>query len=164
MKNQTQQAEIATIQVAANVDWQDCETARLNLNQVGTLIEKTEAAKYLEQYLEHPYTPARDNKGHIFGFLYGLDKVTEFLQKIEAYNKLSTEKIVALRIYHAISERDDTATVPPIKYPPLRDQIIVPVLESGEDLYKVLPISGDDDIILGKSRPCPNQCGVMFID
>ena len=149
-----------------NADWKDCITSKVNLNNAGEFIKKETAVAYLGDYLASIGRDSHKDPDHVFGFLYGLDKVLEFCGKIAKYNQTADgdQRIVAVRIYHAISTRVIAGSVPPERSPLLRDAIIVPVLATGEDLYKIMPLFGDEDIILAESRPCPNQCGVKFID
>lgn len=154
------------VENAVNADWKNCITSVVNLNNAGEFIKKETAQIYLGTYLESIGHDSDTDPDHVFGFLYGLDKVLEFFGKIAKYNQTADgdQKIVAVRIYHAISTRVIAGSNPPKRSSLLRDAIIVPVLGTGEDLYKIMPFLGDEDIILAESRPCPNQCGVKFID
>nr|WP_294875252.1 hypothetical protein [uncultured Pedobacter sp.] len=135
-------------QVDANLDV--CETYPQDLINAGKPITEAKARQGITDYLATTTGP--NDPKNIFGFEYGLNTLRTFMEEIDAYNKNAGEKIVAVRIYHAITIRDNDTTKTP-----KRDEILVPVLESGNDLYKVAPIVGPP-IIVGDTRPCPNQC------
>ena len=142
-----------TPQALANLDV--CDTYPQDLINAGNHITEARARESIGYYLSASTGP--NDPEHIFGFEYGLNTLRTFMEKIEAYNKNATEKIVAVRIYHGVSIRPNDASKKP-----RRDEILMPVLESGNDLYKVAPIF-PNDIIVGDTRPCPNQCKFTFI-
>jgi len=140
-------------QVAANLDV--CETYPQDLINAGNPISEERARESIGYYLAATTGP--NDPEHIFGFEYGLNTLRTFMGQIDDYNKNAGEKIVAVRIYHAVSIRPNDASKTP-----KRDEILIPVLESGNDLYKVAPIVGPP-IIVGDTRPCPNQCKLTLL-
>lgn len=154
MKDQT--TTPAATSTIATPDWRSCSRPVPGLIDTGDIIEAKDASVMIGEYLRLPDTQRQNPDELIFGFSFGLNKIYELLRRIEHYNDTASEKIVALRVYNAMSVR-------PGHTEPLPDRCIVPVLESGDDVYKVVPLFGDP-LIIGGSRPCPNQCGFTFVD
>lgn len=142
-----------TPETEANYDV--CDTYPEDLINAGNPITEERARESIAYYLAGTTGP--NDPEHVFGFEYGLNTLRAFMEKIEDYNKSATEKIVAVRIYHGVSIRPNDITKTP-----RRDEILIPVLESGNDLYKVTPIIGPP-IIVGDTRPCPNQCKLTLL-
>jgi len=142
-----------TPETEANYDV--CGTHPQDLINAGNPITEERAREGIAYYLAGTTGP--NDPEHIFGFEYGLNTLRNFMGNIDDFNKTASMKIVAVRIYHAVSIRPND----PSKKPK-RDEILMPVLENGDDLYKVPPIVGPP-IIVGDTRPCPNQCKLTFL-
>ncbi len=144
-----------------------CQNAKIDLVNAGDIINVEEARLSVLNYLQDaPMAP--DDKRHIYGYTFGLNKLKEFYNKIESYNNdpKNDLKIEGVRIYHGKSIREKPS-LPLIEGILYKDVVLMPIVEGGDDLYKILPPFKDkngEEIILGESRPCPNQCGSSFID
>lgn len=93
--------------------------------------------------------------GKVKAHLFDLDKFKEFVNKIAQYNGQAglpnEERVAYVRMYYSRSSRGGHANE--------KDLVIVPVMASGVDLYKVAGKLFSDDNILSESTPCPNLCG-----
>jgi hypothetical protein len=142
----------------------DCEKQKKDFTYSGDFIEARKAKEFLQLYLGDTDTkqPPPTDMNHVIGYLFGLTKIKELISKIEGYNKDQANiiKITGIRIYNAKSERTD----PDFKGV-LRDVMLVPVMEDGEDypekIFKEKALI-DPLMILAGSRPCPNQCPTLY--
>ena len=142
----------------------DCEKQTKDFTYSGDFIEAKKAKDFLQLYLgdTDAKQPAPTDENHVIGHLFGLSKIKELVSKIDGYNKNPSNivKITGIRIYNAKSERTD----PDFKGV-LRDVMIVPVMENGEDypekIFKEKALI-DPLMILAGSRPCPNQCPTLY--
>jgi|GEM_PF-1509285 len=132
-----------------------------NLNAAGAFITDVEAHNRVEAYLNEPGVPHRDDPNHVFGHVFGLDKIRSLFHNIDRYNAqdLTKNPIVAIRIYHAKGERNDPDFQVPPKGVQARDLVLVPVLKNGHDLFDgINTLSDPTNLILAESRPCPTLC------
>ncbi|MDW7693931.1 hypothetical protein R9C00_04160 [Flammeovirgaceae bacterium SG7u.111] len=132
-----------------------------DLSNIGKFVDQSAAIKELNAFLATVPDPNDPNLA--VAFMFGLDKLTEFFDKVKVYNNGVTDpsaKVDAVRFYRSISE--DSAGKEKL------DLILIPVKTDGEDLIPIykqggkieggaLNNEGGDDA-LTDSRPCPNQC------
>jgi hypothetical protein len=143
----------------------NCSLMPADLLNAGRFITPDEATLSLRDYLNEPGTPPADAPGHIYGHTFGLQKLRELMLNIDVYNSQQVSddtRVQGVRMYYGKSARRDPAfplSPPGVK---VRDVFMMPVLKDGNDLFKLNPVAGDADLILGESRPCPNQCGFTF--
>lgn len=135
-----------------------------NLINAGKFLGVGAATASLQEYFREPGVPPSTDEDHIYGHTFGLSKLREFLYKIDIYNASKVddnERIYGFRVYYGKCKRDD----PDFPMDPIddlyRDVFFMPVVKSGEDLYKLHPLI-DPELILGSSRPCPNQCSTYL--
>ncbi len=144
-----------------------CSEENNNPIGVGTRMKEDSARIAVLNYLQNAPMGRHDER-HFFGFTFGLDTLKKFMDDIDKHNNKSTvpanEKIEGVRIYYGKTIRENP-NLPEQKGVMLPDLIFVPVMPNGKDYYtKVLPEKlNDDDMILGESRPCPNQCKLEFL-
>jgi hypothetical protein len=132
-----------------------CGPLTTDVQNNGAPIDKPTAVQYVSNYL----TGVHDGTGkdHDFGYLFGLKKVTAFMEQIAKYNAdKPLKQIAGVRIYVARQSPIKAGTVVPMEK--VMDSLfLMPVLTDGTDLYKMNDFAGND-IILGNPRPCPNEC------
>ena len=126
----------------------------------GRLISHTNAKALLEHYLtsQGEVQPHRNDPNHIFGYLFGLSVLKQFLNKIDQHNIDTTDleqQITAVRIYRSKSKRNDQGAM-------LSDVLIVPVRRNGIDFPQSLVLENDDEWIVCDSGPCPNVCEQLY--
>lgn len=142
-----------------------CDNMKVNLGTAGAFLNEEAARASLQCYFEQPGVPAPDDPDHIYGHTFGLDTMKEFISNIDTYNSNisnETDRINAIRVYYGMSQRHDPDFPLNPKDGYFKDVFFMPVLATGEDLYKIhhlLPAVP----VLGESRPCPNQCGLGFL-
>jgi len=134
---------------------QACEELVVNQQNLGELISAAKATEMLEAYLnsEGEVQPSRGNDLHIYGHLFGLNKIKNLLNIIDVHNvdtSDSNRQITAIRIYRAKSKRGTLTSAE-------SDLLIVPVMRNGIDFPKIQSLI-DPEMILGNSGPCPNIC------
>lgn len=141
----------------------------VNLINAGAFITEAQAHASLKSYFNEPGVLPPDDKAHIYGHVYGLNKFRELIGNIDKYNAEHVnddEKIFGIRAYYGKCERHDPDF--PLNPPdaPCRDVFFMPVLKNGSDLFSlngpktmIKSIVPGDELILGEARPCPNQCG-----
>jgi hypothetical protein len=135
-----------------------CTKMPINLINAGEFINAAAAKESLLAYSMEPNVQPLNDPNHIFGHTFGIQKLREFLLKMDLYNagEIDDEdKIYGVRIYYGKSKRSDPDF--PLPDEALRDVFIMPVKKNGEDLYRVVPLLAENMILSG-SRPCPNQC------
>jgi hypothetical protein len=132
----------------------------------GELISSNKAAKLLVDYKDFK-DPKYSAKKDIYGFSFGINKVNEFMKKIDDHNKKfpypHERSITGVRVYFGmrnIKREKLTDTL-------INDVFLVPVIKKGgKNFY---PIDNDHDpnsktfaaetkMILNSSLPCPNHC------
>lgn len=131
-------------------------------NTIGTFISATQAASYLLAFFNDNGLNPNDPTV-VSGHILGLDKIRQLLQKIDDYNAANPAlPIDGVRTYQARSVQNINGSPQTVD-----DIFLMPILSDGTDLYPVYPettaakvtATGDDGVILGNSRPCPNLCG-----
>lgn len=141
-----------------------CLQMQTNLINAGKFMTELEATDSLLAYFHDPTTPDPNLKSHIYGHTFGLNKLRQFLFNIDLYNSNiedDEERLYGVRIYYGISKRSDPDF--PLDPPngDFRDVFFMPVLKDGRDLYTIKTLT-DPGLILGNSRPCPNQCSTKL--
>jgi hypothetical protein len=142
----------------------ECLQMSVNLINAGEFITDIAARRSLNSYFKEPGVPDPEDKSHIYGHTFGLNKFREMLEKIDKHNseiKDDDLRIHGVRVYYGKSKRNDPDFVLDPPDGEFRDVFFMPVLKSGKDLYTIHKLR-DGGIILGSSRPCPNQCGFQF--
>lgn len=143
-----------------------CDDMKVNLENAGNFISPKEAEASLNRYfIEAGITDIHDTK-LIYGHTFGINKLTELLANIDKHNGMvstNDEKIKAVRIYYGNSQRHDNDFELNPKDGFFNDLFIMPVLSTGRDLFNVHALR-EENIILGESRPCPNQCGLTLLE
>ena len=136
----------------------DCEKLRNKILGTGRNLPTKTAKGYITNILKN--WGDTSGKSYNFGYLFGLDKVTIFMNQISDYNnnlKPGQLPVEGIRVFVGRKESDATG-VPREK---IMDTVfLMPVDHNGNDLSGVQPpLDKDDpDIILGDPRPCPNEC------
>lgn len=125
----------------------------------GDFIKSDEAYGLLEQYkAERRRTvgPGYDATKDIYGFVFGINKLKELIQRIDKINAAKKDSLVGIRVYYTRSMRFGSA---------IPDVLLIPVSPKKENIYPI-----DDDLagaekfaaeqmmILDTSVPCPNKC------
>lgn len=138
------------------------------LGKSGEFINDKCAAAYLQNFYKSEESSVLGDvkdtviSGQVVAFRF----LKEFVDNIGIYNtgKPDPEQIIAVRIYSALSNRQNSTTLPedtrdsmPNKN--IRDVILEPVKADGSDLHDLQNPSGTMDyLILGMALPCPNVC------
>lgn len=121
----------------------------------GKNLSLEEAQKYIQAFENYQRINDRtfDSAKLGIGQKFDLLKLRNFIHEID--NHVLADKINAVRIYLARSDRDGTIEE---NY----DVVLIPVLDTNEDLHKVYeedPSIAPLATLLGKSSPCPSVCG-----
>lgn len=142
------------------------------LNNSGEFLCVKHAANYLRSFYDAEESSVLgDVKDTIIsGQVVSLSLLEEFIDEIRSYNsgKPAEQKIIAVRIYSALSNRRKSTTLPleTRKYMPdkdIRDIILEPVKADGSDFHDLQnPPEDIDKLILGMALPCPNVCPKAF--
>lgn len=134
-----------------------CEELVLKQATQGQFVSHEVAKGYVRAYLNDTGArqPNETDPAHIFGYVFGLNNLKQFLLKIDAYNvgELTVDKqITAVRVYRAKSSQQDL--------------VLVPVMRSGVDCPKsLINKEKDDGMYLSGAGPCPNVCNnLLFIN
>lgn len=130
----------------------------------GEFITPEEAALKLADYKawRKAQDPAYDPKADVYGFVFGLDRMKELLERVEEINLHYPDSIVAIRVYQA------RKSVPGTKYG-ISDVFLVPVDSRGKNIFPIDPdfdgitsprlkSPAGDGLILNKASPCPFDC------
>jgi hypothetical protein len=134
-----------------------CEAITTNIQDNGGPVGPVIASGYVTNYLSGITDPT--GKGHNFGYLFGLDKVTFFMAQIAAFNSNSPAKpIEGVRVYLGRKAPTGSVVIPMEKI--MDTLFLMPVLSDGTDLYTVHGFEATE-IILGNPRPCPNECSIL---
>jgi hypothetical protein len=123
----------------------------------GDFLTADAAGHYIKNFLGGLGDPT--GKGHNFGYLFGLDNVSSFINQINDYNDNADDdaQVEGVRVYLG-RQNPMVAGGPVIPRESIMDTVfLIPVKSDGTDLYTVAPIAGNP-IILGDPRPCPNEC------
>lgn len=141
-----------------------CLNMPTNLVNAGKFVIEQEARDSLQAYFWENGVPSPTDPNHIYGHTFGLNKLREFLYKIDIYNSTKSnpnDQIFGVRIYYGKCVRHDPDF--PLDPPTglFRDVFFMPVLKDGRDLYTIRTVT-DPGLILAASRPCPNQCSTQF--
>ncbi|MDH5398226.1 MAG: hypothetical protein OEX02_08775 [Cyclobacteriaceae bacterium] len=145
----------------------------MEVKNYGKFIGRAEAEAMLEKNV--PKKEQKDQYSRVYGHLFGLDNVREFMNKIEAYNRDPSNKaneIAGVRVYRVknLKRQEEKYYLDKSggdkEKVPLKDILMVPVTKDGKDLYhvcdnpKVDPsdVAPTNDNILTEPLPCPNFC------
>ena len=140
-----------------NERFSKCEELKHDIQNYGTPLTKDIAAGYIQHYLDGVQAKPKDD--HNFGYLFGFDNITTFVNDIIAYNNdaANPTKVQGVRVYIGRHIAIDP-NVPAIPREKIMDNVfLIPVLSTGVDLPVVHHLE-DNTIILGEPRPCPNEC------
>ncbi len=141
-----------------------CNAMGVNLLNAGKFITEPQAKASLNAYFQEPGVPPRTDKSHIFGHTFGLNTLKRLFADIESYNldqENEKDMIKGIRVYYGKCVRNDPDFPVLPKDQKYRDVFFMPVLANGDDIYKVNKLLGKN-MIVGGSRPCPNECKQTF--
>lgn len=143
------------------------------LRKSGEFLEVKDAAEYLQNFYESESASVLGDVRQtvVSGQVVGLELLKTFIDAIEKHNndtKDKKEKIIAVRIYSALSNRRKSTTLPgptrgqmPDKN--IRDIILEPVKADGSDYHSLKkPPLIKDKLLVGMALPCPNVCPKAF--
>jgi hypothetical protein len=123
----------------------------------GLPIDIEEARLRIDEYFKDVGVPqrAKDDAEHIYGFIFGLIPMVNFMTGISNYNATATfdEQVTAIRIYRAKQLKDKVW---------VQDLVIVPVKRNGEDYPEKMSMVADKNYLAG-SGPCPNVCSRLYL-
>jgi hypothetical protein len=130
-----------------------CGDLTRNVQDNGGPLDPTVASTYIKNYLAGVNDPTATN--HNYGYLFGLNKVTDFLTQITNYNATKPAKLIeGVRVYLG-RQAQATANLPMEKI--MDTLFLIPVFSDGSDFPQVHQVDGAT-IILGDPRPCPTLC------
>lgn len=134
-----------------------CQPMIPDQHNKGKRVGRTDAKKILNDYLSSVQNP--DDPNHVYGHLFGLNRLRELLFEIDKHNTDTTnpdDQITAIRIYRGLSARTQGG-------PLVSDLVIAPVKRNGFDYPKGLPEPVTEPLVfLVESGPCPNVCKSLF--
>ena len=139
----------------------ECVVLTEGIQNNGGPITRGKAAGYVKNFKEGIGTTGRAMPN--FGYLFGLDKVSAFLEQIAMYNRqTATDKILGVRVYLGRTSPLSNGNTPGEQ---IMDTVfLIPVKEGGKDTPDIGAFLQGDGI-LGDPRPCPNQCKMLsFFD
>jgi hypothetical protein len=123
----------------------------------GTPIDITQARLQIGEYFKDVNVPqrAQNDPEHIYGFIFGLVPMVNFMTFISNYNATAhfDNQITAIRIYRAKQLRDKVW---------VQDLVIVPVKRNGEDHPEKMAMEANNFYLAG-SGPCPNVCSQLYL-
>ncbi len=122
-----------------------------------------DARDYVKAYVSERTNPPYNipEKDLIVGHLFDFDLLESFVQAV-ADLRNQGEKIDAIRIYHAKSNRGGAMTKDE------SDLVIVPVMDDNSDYHMVYmrpkSLTAFYPLIIAESTPCPNICNGKSIN